>query len=281
MRRMVHIVRWLLVVVGVILLTSFTVDATIGGGGFSQSALGILARNIEDRTAGGCPEGMIRLGGDFSRVCVDRYEVSPGLNCPEKTTVSSVATSRNIATSACLPESQKGMHPWTFVTQYQAQELCARAKKRLLSNAEWYRATLGTPDAVTPAACVIESDTLQPAGTKEMCVSGVGAYDMVGNAWEWVDGGVTDNHYADRALPNSGYVAEADLDGVVTKTSEVPDDAFKQDYFWTTETGAYGMLRGGSHGSREDAGVFSLQAKTPLSFAGGSVGFRCAFDLAS
>lgn len=279
MQRGMQFARWFLVIVGAVVLTSFTVDATLGGGGISQSALGIFASTLNEKATDGCKEGMVRLGGDFAKVCVDIYEASPSPLCPEKNMSSALSTQRNIADPACKPQSAQGGSPWTYVTQHQAQELCARAGKRLLSNAEWYRAALGTPDSAAQKTCNIESDGLTPTGDSVLCTSGVGVFDAIGNAWEWIDGGITDNTYNERTLPQSGYVEEADQDGLVTKTSEQPVIDFHEDYFWTTDSGSFGILRGGAHGNARDAGLYSVQAKTPLSFAGGAVGFRCAYDL--
>src|SRR5204862_59433 len=57
--------------------------------------------------------------------------------------------------------------------------------KRLLTNAEWQAAALGTPDG--PPCFVDKADDEGPAPTGTPgCTSDVGAYDMVGNVSEWV-----------------------------------------------------------------------------------------------
>ena len=152
MKRVAFWARWLLVTIGIVVLSSITVDATLGGGGLSQSALGILATSVSQKVETGCPPGTMEMQGGEKRVCVDVYEASPESSCPASV-VHSVNDTRANMTSACAPASQKDAHPWTFVTQNQAQELCARAGKRLLSNEEWYRASLGTPDGVVPPRC--------------------------------------------------------------------------------------------------------------------------------
>lgn len=265
---------------GIVVLTSVTVDATVGQGGLSQSAVAIFATSL----SGGarvCPEGMVRLGGDFSSVCIDAYEAVPGSQCPEAVSNTISHTRANMNQPQCKPASIAGQNPWTFVTLNQAQELCARAGKRLLSNAEWYRASLGVPDVENTDACNVRSDGVVLGGTKDRCVSGAFVHDTIGNVWEWVDGAVDNGTYASRILPESGYIAEADTDGVVTKTAEAASPDYHSDYFWSEKDGVFGMLRGGFYGSGNDGGVYSIQAKTAPSFAGNAIGFRCAQDIAS
>ncbi len=283
MKRVKQSARWLLVTIGIVALTSVTVDATIGKGGVSQSALAILATTLSHKVEKKCPDGTTELGGDFARVCVDLFEASPADTCPSLEVHNANDTRANMAAASCAPQSKKDAQSWTFATKNQAQELCARAGKRLLSNGEWYRTSLGTPD-IGATSCNISTNGAEKTGTHGQCVSGVGAYDTIGNVWEWVDGDVEHNIYASRTLPlpQSGYVAEADGDGVVTKTAEAPQVDYHDDYFWTTESGeegVFGMLRGGFYGSSQDAGLYSLQAKTAPSFSGAAIGFRCAFDL--
>ena len=100
---------------------------------------------------------------------------------------------------------------------------------------------------------------------------------MVGNVWEWVDETVIDATYAGRSLPPGGYVTGVDSDGVaVTTAGEIPDEAYNEDYFWLAEIGAQGMFRGGHWQGGTDAGIYTVYAGSPPSFAGGGVGFRCA-----
>jgi len=277
MKRFASIARWFLVTVGIVVLTSFTVDATLSGNSLSQSALGILATSVSGNK--GCPEGTVSLGGDFDGVCVDIFEASPGDRCPVATISGAQHTRQNMNEGACAPVSAKDKDPWIFVTLHQAQELCGRTGKRLLSNAEWYRASLGSPDLENGTTCALHEDTPVRGGAYERCVSGAGVYDMVGNVWEWVDAQVENSVYEGRDVPESGYVAEADGDGVVTKTSDVGSLDYHSDYFWSEREGLFGMLRGGFYGSGNDAGVYSIQAKTVLSFAGNAIGFRCASDI--
>jgi formylglycine-generating enzyme required for sulfatase activity len=88
-----------------------------------------------------------------------------------------------------------GVIPSTRILWFQAAAACRNAGKRLLTNAEWQVAALGTPDLGTDneaTDCNIATSTgtlpEDPVntGSRSSCVSDVGAFDMVGNVWEWV-----------------------------------------------------------------------------------------------
>ena len=265
-------VRFFLVTGGIILLTSFTIDATDSLRN-SQTALGIFARSV---TEGECPNGTTRIDLGERGYCIDIYENSVGPECGLTTPTQSIDTKNNIARRDCLSESVADSVPWTFVTYHQAKELCAKRGMRLPSSDEWYEAALGTP--VDEVSCNVEG-TLQKTGVTESCVSAREVYDMIGNVWEWVDEEVQDGTYNDRTLPEEGYVAEADAEGVALATAEGPQELFDDDYFWHTKEGSFVMMRGGFHGSGEDAGIYSIHTETAPSFASPAIGFRCVLDL--
>jgi hypothetical protein len=75
-----------------------------------------------------------------------------------------------------------GVTPSAFLTWFQATAAARNSGKRLPSYAEWQAAALGTPDG---APCIIDAGGPGLTGTAG-CVSDVGAFDMVGNVWEWV-----------------------------------------------------------------------------------------------
>ncbi len=259
--------RWLFVSVGIVVLTSFSIDATDTLRG-SQSALSIFARQA---AIGGCPAGMTAVDLADGTLCVDTYENSVGPSCPEPLPQSEFATKSNVDTAGCNAASVAGAIPWTYVSYHQAKTLCAKRGARLPTPLEWYEASLGTPDS---SSCNINGG-IAPAGAAPACLSVRGMYDMVGNVWEWVDGEVTDGTYSGRMVPPEGYVAEVDTAGVPTQTEGVPSATYGNDYFWSDATGTYALMRGGFYGSRSDGGVYAVQAKIAPSFASAATGFRC------
>jgi hypothetical protein len=75
-----------------------------------------------------------------------------------------------------------GVTPSRNLTWFQAAAAARNAGKRLPSNAEWQAAALGTPDGFP---CNTGGSDAGPTGTVG-CVSDVGAFDMVGNLYEFV-----------------------------------------------------------------------------------------------
>jgi formylglycine-generating enzyme required for sulfatase activity len=85
--------------------------------------------------------------------------------------------------------SVAGTIPSQCTTWFQAAQACRLAGKRLLTNLEWQDAAAGTPDPGTDNGttnCSVATYTLVPTGSRTSCVSAWGAFDMVGNADEWV-----------------------------------------------------------------------------------------------
>jgi formylglycine-generating enzyme required for sulfatase activity len=237
--------RWFGILGGVVLLTSVTVDATLNNGTFSQSALGILALRAVESS---CPQGTAHTTDGTREWCMDIYEVTPGSACPHTDITGTTQTTENMETSSCAAESKRDGRPWVFVSYHQAQEICAKRGMRLPNHQEWYMAAVGTPDSMERDGCNLNTNGLQRTGASPTCVSPRGMYDMIGNAWEWVDADVTDGMYAGRKLPETGYVSDADGAGVALATTEEEYGQFHRDYFWSLSEGSYGMIRGGYFG---------------------------------
>lgn len=230
-----------------------------------------------------CPAEMVYVSDSGGGFCIDRYEVSPSKACPHTDPSNQFETNDNMSQPLCMPASQANAQPWVNIPLSQAMELCARAGKHLTKNAEWYRAALGTPDEYTietsASACVlgrVGTNHGEVTGGHSACISSSGAYDMVGNVWEWVDGNVTDGTYNRRDLPSEGFVTETDVDGVPTVTASSTSLVFHNDYFYIKRDGVNGMIRGGFWNLTDKAGVASINATIPTSFIGSAVGFRCA-----
>lgn len=220
----------------------------------------------------GCDSDAVPVSVREGTVCVDKYEASPAADCPHLAPQTVFESQKNIDTVDCKAVSVEENDPWRFVSQTQAAQACALSGKKLLNNKEWYRAALGT----VADNCVINSSGVK---NSETCVSGSGAFNMIGNVWEWTDEMVKDRIYNDDELPPSGYVSGVDADGVVLVTENDPQVLYGDDYYWSPESGVTGMVRGGFYGSDSDAGLYALNASVALDFTSAGVGFRCGVKL--
>ncbi len=264
-------IQFVLVTVGIVLLTSFSIDATDTLRS-SQTALGIFAQGVVNED---CPAGMETVSTGELRFCIDTYEAGVGDTCIVAEPKSPSETALNAVDADCEVISQSAVLPWRFVTSLQAEQLCARVGKRLPTAQEWYQAALGTIDS---AECNT-AGTLQPSGKNEACRSGSGAFDMVGNVWEFVQGGVLDGELNRNVLPGSGYVSAVNGSGVPTESSTTPQVIFNDDYIWSSAEGSFAVMRGGYYGSGSDGGLYSMHAMITRDFSSGAIGFRCAKSL--
>ncbi len=258
------------------------------GGAIMFSTLGIFAsdtlRGIDHDfsqiagiggSAGGvCPQGMFPFKNGETLLCVDMYEASTGEKCPHRNPVNALETEKNANTAECYPASIANASPWSFISLPQAQRVCAAAGKRLPTSGEWYRIALGTQSE----ACVINKNAPGMTGTSE-CISGSGAYDTVGNVWEWVDAAVEGVRFENRDLPPEGYVSSVDASGVAITSAPDPQHLYGSDYFWSKSDGVFGVIRGGFYGSGDDAGLYTVNASVATSFVSQGVGFRCVEDV--
>lgn len=177
--------------------------------------------------------------------------------------------------------SKAGVLPSVQVTWFRAQQACALAGKRLLTNAEWQLAAAGTqtlyepgPDNGTTDCNVATAAATTTTGSRSSCVSNWSVNDMVGNVSEWVadwiqgpDGdGVLGAWNPHARYPATNTTATHGFD-LVTGINEANPaaDAFPA-----------ALTRGGNWNEGNSAGVFALNATVAPSSASGFVGFRCA-----
>jgi hypothetical protein len=147
-----------------------------------------------------------------------------------------------------------GVVPSRFMSWFQAAAAARNAGKRLPTNAEWQAAALGTPANL----CNTFGNNVTGTGTTAGCVSHVGAFDMVGNVWEWVADWVPRSTTCGSWGSFSGN--HQCLAGAAT-------------------TGAPGaLIRGGNYFQSflDEAGVFAVDGLNAPSDAFYFVGFRAA-----
>lgn len=230
----------------------------------------------------GCPEDMVFVSSATGGFCIDIFEASASEKCAYAQEFNVDKTRANLKQSDCSAASVVGAYPWIYISKDQAALACAKAGKRLPSPKEWYLASLGTPDIErgwSADDCNVSSNwALNPGltGSGEICVSSAGAYDMIGNIWEWVDGVVVDSKYENVELPSKGYVGGLGIDSLAATTEERGNIDYNHDYFWIKGNGVRAIARGGNWINKSDAGQYSVYAEADTNFIGKGIGFRCA-----
>ena len=168
--------------------------------------------------------------------------------------------------------SVKAAMPSAAMTWFQAAVACELAGKRLCTNAEWQVAALGTPD--DSALCNTKSSAKTAAGARAKCVSTWGAFDMVGNVWEWAaDWGQTGKSSATFASATmatpwgSGYGDGQDA------TWNLNGEAHAISGYTTGSPAA--VARGGTWTLDASAGVFALAWNLSPKYRSSTTGGRC------
>jgi formylglycine-generating enzyme required for sulfatase activity len=277
------ILRWLVVTLSVVVLSTLGINAFDNMDTPSESLIGSAIVGLMGKSDV-CPEGMVFVATSDGGFCIDAYEASTGDECPFPDPNGKQQSDDNLTLSSCEPVSVAGARPWRNVSRQQAELACARAGKRLPTNNEWYRAALGTPDGRQWGSEDCNLDNISASdpdatGEREKCVSPSGAYDLVGNVWEWMQETVSNGSYKNVTLPSHGYVVSINDEGVPIETHpDTPDSSLFDDYFWLDPSDTRGMFRGGYWKSQTDGGQYALNVSVPPSFVGGAVGFRCVVD---
>ncbi len=211
-----------------------------------------------------CPSDMVPVGP----ICVDIYEavvedVVNGGYVSDLATAALCNANGNDCKGKIVARSVAGQVPTTNITWFQAQQACAAAGKRLLTNAEWQMAAAGTDDSdpATTGPCNIGTGSVANTDANPSCISNWGVVNMVGNVQEWVADWV----------PGSGTEATN------TATASYGSDVITTEP--ATNTGnsfPAAVYRGGGNGTVTGPGVFTYSSGVGPDQVYASVGFRCA-----
>ncbi len=174
-------------------------------------------------------------------------------------------TNQQFGSIGCESYSSEPDQPRNCVNRTDSAAYCEARGTRLPTEAEWEYAARGPDELIYPWGNTFEADNVvyeendpggtAPVGSKPGGVSWVGAFDLSGNVWEWV------NDWYD-----SGYYGTL-ADGVINPQGP--------------NTGNARVLRGGSWDSHTN----SVRAANRLRYAPSSEndynGFRCALSYSS
>jgi hypothetical protein len=159
--------------------------------------------------------------------------------------------------------SLAGLPPSAHLTWFQAQAACENSRKRMPSNAEWQAAVAGTPnpgpDNGTTDCKTSGASVAVATGSRSSCMSTRGAFDMVGNLYEWVA------DWVPRSTACGSWSGSVDSTG---------DEQCLADA--ATSGGPGALLRGGNFFVGAGAGPFAVQGGDDPSASDADIGFRCA-----
>lgn len=156
--------------------------------------------------------------------------------------------------------------PSNNITWFQAAAACRNSGKELLPNGVWQSAAFGTPDPGSAgdgvATCNTLTDGPVPTGSTGDCVSDIGAHDLVGNVWEWVENWIQNN----QDLDITNFTTSEFGGDIVAQV----DEAFNRSFGFPAA-----LLRGGDFSLGTSSGVFALLATDGPASASRFFGFRC------
>ena len=241
----------------------------------------LVSVGLSQPAAAKCPVDSVLSG----TVCIDKYEASVWYAPPTETklidkirdgsaTLTDLTSDRAVAAgvgqrgtngpdygpgcqetgNGCVDYyavSIAGVRPSAYMTWFQTAAAARNSYKRLPTNQEWQVAAFGTPDGLP---CNVSSASASFTGAAVACISDVGAFDMVGNLYEWV------------------------ADWVPLSTACVASLFGTSDYNClagaSTVAGPAALIRGGDYTNGAGDGVFNIYGGDLVTFTSFGIGFR-------
>jgi formylglycine-generating enzyme required for sulfatase activity len=249
----------------------------------------VQAQPPEPQGDGRCPVHTVRVGP----MCVDKYEATVWSKPPRKDGTprgtrygvkgddypcsfnGSDCSGAHPIYAVPLP----GVKPSAFITWFQAQQACLNVDKRLLTNAEWQGAAMGTPTDYEPGPDdgVNDCNTstaghVVPNGSRKRCVSSFGLFDMVGNLIEWTADWTQGNTVP--FAPPDGFAGQDYGNDFMRGTNPASGQGQGTNLPSTFARGG-GFNAGLFSPNGSGAGVFSVNARFSPANSGDDEGFRC------
>ena len=221
---------------------------------------------VEPPGVGGCPAGMTVVAGDGGGFCVDRWEAA--LVDESGGAPAGHSPYANPGGAAVRAVSAPGVVPQGYINQTQATAACARAGKRLCSDAEWLRACQGAAGRTFPYGAARVASACNDARDCHPAVQYFESTD--GSVFSMIDHPCL-GQLPDGLAPTGAYAA--------CRTDDAVLDMMGNLHEWTADPA--GTFRGGFFVDTQINGDGCLYRTTAhdLSHWDYSTGFRCCADL--
>ena len=187
---------------------------------------------------------------------------------------------------SAIAGSASGQAPLVSLNWCAAKKACQNAGKHLCTNQEWFQAcnykggqwNITAEETAETMSCTTTDECGGVAcntGASSGCVTQEGAYDMIGNVWEWADKVVTVD--PTNGLTTNNYVTGYDFATGLPISVGASADAYGNDYYWAYNGAgvARAPVRGGGWTDGAYDGCFTLYLQCAPSGPNTNVGFRC------
>ena len=259
----------------------------VGIGTTTPSEKLVVAGNIKitGKIYGGtsCPSDMVYIPGD-QPFCIDKYEAyKVSGTVVNSTCATGTQAEVDANTTTAIAGSATGQTPLVSINWCAAKKMCQNAGKHLCTNPEWFQAcnykgsqwNITAEQSAEAMACNTDTAAAALTGASPGCITQEGAYDMIGNVWEFVDKVVTAD--PTNGLTSNNYITGYDFATALPTSIGATSNAYGNDMYWYyTGAGSPRMLyRGGAYNQSANSGCFTLVLSNPPSTTSSLFGFRC------